>query len=254
MPESGGSESRGRWLLPEPHPAARNMALDQALLEAADAGGSPTLRFYRWSEPTLSLGYFQPLQLRETHRESGGLVAVRRATGGGAIVHHHELTYSLAVRLDSSVAGARMELYRGVHHAFAATLAELGLDAAPHHRAGGRLGDPDAFLCFQRRSEEDLIASGYKLLGSAQRRCRSAILQHGSLLLRASPHAPQLPGLEELAATTIDLPSLAQRITERIASRYRWRLEPATLDPQEIARAEQIERERFGNPAWLGRK
>ena len=257
-------------LLPGAYRPALNMAIDQMLLESVDAGGPSVLRFYHWTQPTLSLGYFQSLRSRDSHTESRGLVAVRRATGGGAIVHHHELTYSLVTRLPSSSVGARAELYRGVHAAFAETLTAFGLDTSPHHQLRGALGDADAFLCFQRRTEQDLVARGYKLLGSAQRRGRHAILQHGSLLLRASPHAPQLPGIEDLSPPLpgiedlsaapvdvqkhVDVQKLVAQVTQRIANRYRWTFRALPLTPEQIARAEQIEQDRFAHPSWLAKR
>ncbi|MEM6330787.1 MAG: lipoate--protein ligase family protein, partial [Planctomycetota bacterium] len=86
-----------RLIVDPPQPGARNMAVDEALLDAAAAGAGATLRLYRWSSPTLSLGYFQPLAARAAHPASAGCPCVRRHSGGGAIVHDHELTYSLAV-------------------------------------------------------------------------------------------------------------------------------------------------------------
>src|SRR5688500_20216584 len=86
-----------RLLLDVPAPGAWNMAVDEALLESAALENRCTLRFYRWSEPTLSLGYFQRYEDRRQHAASLSCACVRRASGGGAILHDHELTYSLAV-------------------------------------------------------------------------------------------------------------------------------------------------------------
>ena len=191
-PESIGDGAECLLVPFETFGGARNMSIDQSLLEAVDAGGPAVLRFYGWSEPTLSLGYFQSVRDRESHRDSGELTLVRRATGGGAIVHDRELTYSVAVRPADRSPGGREELYQGIHAAIAEAVQESGLRVRAYRESAGRLQDPDAFLCFQRRTAEDLIAHGYKILGSAQRRGRHAVLQHGSLLLRSSPHAPRV--------------------------------------------------------------
>ncbi len=233
---------------------ARNMSIDQSLLEAVDAGGPAVLRFYGWSEPTLSLGYFQSARDRERHRDSGELTLVRRATGGGAIVHDRELTYSVAVRPPDRSPGAREELYQGIHAAIAEGVEELGLRVRPDRESAGRLRDPEAFLCFQRRTAEDLVAHGYKILGSAQRRGRHAVLQHGSLLLRASPHAPELPGVEDLVAASIEAEALSDRITERVASRFGWRVRRWRLPQSLRRRAAEIERERFAAAGWTDKR
>src|SRR5688500_9559950 len=85
-----------RVITDPPASGAWNMAVDEALLESAATGSVATLRFYEWHEPTLSLGYFQPAADREQHAASRACPLVRRASGGGAIVHDRELTYSLA--------------------------------------------------------------------------------------------------------------------------------------------------------------
>ena len=265
--------------------AADNMALDQAILESVGHGGPPTLRFYQWSEPTLSLGYFQPLAERFSHPQSQSLAIVRRSTGGGAIVHHHELTYSVVLRSDRDLLdpfgpevppgdrglGARHQLYRSVHRAFARTIESLVQarcgqgSASPRTDAGEtlvspvgadvpRLADAEAFLCFQRRTSEDLVVHGYKVLGSAQRRGRFAILQHGSLLLRASPFAPQLPGLEDLLGVRVDLTRWVPVLAAAIAAELGWALESGDVTPDERAATERIRAERFGCGRWIGKR
>jgi len=134
------------------------------------------------------------------------LPMVRRATGGGAIVHHHDLTYALAVPQASSRVGAAPAIYNAVHSAVVEWLSDMGLAAqqwrepynfpasAPPTRAPGK----SEFLCFHRRSEGDVVVGDHKILGSAQRRNKEALLQHGSLLIATSPHAPTLSGLQEI--------------------------------------------------------
>ncbi len=83
-----------RLIVDPPQAGAWNMAVDEALLESAVAGGLPVFRLYQWSEPTLSLGYFQAVADRQQHPASHGCPLVRRRSGGGAILHAHELTYA----------------------------------------------------------------------------------------------------------------------------------------------------------------
>lgn len=104
-----------RLIFDSPQNGVQNMALDQALLDECQE--QPVLRFYRWSQPTLSLGYFQKHQQREGHQPSIDCPMLRRSTGGGAILHDHELTYSLLVPL-ALVPKRSADLYDVVHHGF----------------------------------------------------------------------------------------------------------------------------------------
>src|SRR5262245_36953745 len=108
---------------------ATNMASDDVLLRAA-ASGQPSLRFYGWSEATLSLGYFQSAAQRLAVPLLRDLPFVRRPTGGDALVHHHELTYCLAV--PSEQLHRSTPAWLTVHAVIATALAEFGVDAQPH--------------------------------------------------------------------------------------------------------------------------
>ena len=176
-----------RWLIDPPLDGPTNMARDEALLESVGLGESPpTLRFYRWSPPTISLGYFQPFQaLASLPPPAGDLAVVRRQTGGGAILHDQELTYSLILPLDHPLvrnAGPNT-LYNHVHGIFADLLKQFGI---PVNRGpvGGHCSQRGPFFCFERHSCFDLLVDGRKIMGSAQRRTAKAVLQHGSLILK----------------------------------------------------------------------
>lgn len=199
-----------------------NMALDQRMLEVAAERQCVMLRVYRWSEPTLSLGYFQPYSERWSHIPSSSIAVVRRATGGGAIVHHYDWTYCIAVphtwearaEGNSPIAnqkiGASQSLYDCIHDAVVQWLNGLGIDAMKWSSSCALAADvktePDkrAFLCFERRSCGDVVWGDEKVMGSAQRRIPGAVLQHGSLLLSPSPYAPLLRGLARALETSID--------------------------------------------------
>ncbi|MFG0261511.1 MAG: biotin/lipoate A/B protein ligase family protein [Novipirellula sp. JB048] len=247
---------------------AENMAIDQALLESAHHDVVPTLRLYSWSEPTLSLGYFQNARDRSTHPPSSTAALVRRATGGGAIVHHHELTYSFIWPLPNASPGAKAELYRQTHRAIVQALRSFGVEASRFGDHGNptltptvaRRADPSAatlatkprepFLCFQRRSAEDLILSGYKILGSAQRTSRQAVLQHGSLLLEVTPSAPELPGVVDLTSRRVPIEQLAVALTAAMAQAFQLEFEKYVLGAASRRRVQEIVSERFGQPAW----
>lgn len=255
----------GRLILPESGSAAWNMSLDQAIMESVgqqatqseDVG--PTLRFYTWSAPSLSLGYFQKhldanaILCQEGNRD-GSVDLVRRSTGGGAILHHHELTYSLTIPVPRGDSGARHDLYTGVHRSIIQALASAGVSAKPFREDNRLAGNESAFLCFQRRTDEDLIVSGYKVLGSAQRRAKRAVLQHGSLLLRASEFASELPGISDLTSRTIPSKELAMQITAQIEAQFGFRFEQDAVTAEERSRSEQIQNDRFSCSDWTKRR
>jgi lipoyl(octanoyl) transferase len=186
----------------DPQDGVRNMALDEALLEGAQTRGECTVRWYRWREATVSLGYFQAAEAAGAIPELAGLPMVRRLTGGGAILHHHEWTYSCTVPAGHPLAEVPTRIYDRVHEQVVAGLAERGIQAALR---GEALREREGtFLCFGRGDPRDVVLGGQKILGSAQRRRCGAILQHGSLLIRHSEHAPQFPGLLDLVSGTVD--------------------------------------------------
>ena len=250
------SPTLGRLIPLHARRGAENMAADQALLESVDATGQPVLRFYTWRRATLSLGYFQRLSERGEHAESQSLDCVRRATGGGAIVHHHELTYSISIPRDASSTGPRLDLYRATHRALAEALLEFGVRVAAFRELADTTTPPRSspFLCFQRRTDEDLIVGGYKVVGSAQRKSRTAVLQHGSVLLRSSPYAPQLPGIAELTSRSIPLQELAATFTQRVGRALTISWEPGGWTEQEMQRTAAVVEDKFGSDRWLRRR
>jgi lipoate-protein ligase A len=163
---------------------AFNMGLDEALLEAADA--PPTLRLYTWKPDTLSLGYFQALAHVPGHERARALV--RRITGGGAIHHVRELTFSIAVALDHPIyRGPTGESYARVHAALADALRQAGVAAAPRGAAALDSDRAGTGMCFHASTPLDLAWGGRKGVGSAQRRRRGRVVHHGSIKLGDSP-------------------------------------------------------------------
>ncbi|MDA1015291.1 MAG: lipoate--protein ligase [Planctomycetota bacterium] len=184
----------GSFLLIEEAPCSGewNMAVDEALLEHAADHSIRSVRVYGWKEPTVSLGYFQDIDEFADHPTWSKLPAVRRLSGGGAILHHHEITYSCCLPASDRWSRHPPDLYDAVHGAIVDLLRPAGV---PIQKRGQRLSDDSQFLCFARGDERDLVIGEHKVMGSAQRRRRGAVLQHGSLLLRRSEYAPQFPGL-----------------------------------------------------------
>ena len=227
-----------------------NMAVDELLWDWSGQTGRCALRVYHWAEPTLSLGYFQPYEDRYQHEASQGCAVVRRLSGGGAIVHDAELTYALALPADHPAAPARLRLYQSVHEAIVATLAELGIDAS---LGSAHLPDKAAtqpFLCFQRRGPGDIVVGPVKVGGSAQRRNRMAILQHGSVLLARSPAAPELPGLAEIAGYRCEAEAIIARWLPRLAQCLSLHFTEQPLSLAERHRAAQLAALRYASEDW----
>ena len=195
-----GDSVDGLVIVDLPRSGESNMAIDEALLQNATPAWPIVLRVYRWDRPTLSIGHFQRIEDRNEVPHLSELPWVRRKTGGGAIVHDHELTYSILIpnRANDTVKGHNEALYRAIHLSFVEQLQKLGWDASLSEScpcAAPVEKIPSHFLCFSRRSPVDLIIDNAKILGSAQRRSAAGLLQHGSFLLCHSQSTPELCGL-----------------------------------------------------------
>jgi lipoate-protein ligase A len=244
-----------RLILDEPAEGAWNMALDESLLESADrAGQGGCLRFYAWNEPTVSLGYFQNWEDRQQHAPSRRCPLVRRSTGGGAIVHDLELTYSLTIAVGARVRGDVTSYYEVLHGTLIQELALRGVAARLCRASPKRLPDQEPFLCFQRRAEGDVLIGNSKIAGSAQRRHRGALLQHGSVLLQRSAAAPELPGIAELESVVLDPKDLASCWAQRVAARLGLTLRADESSAQEMEAAKRIRSSRYAQPGWTNRR
>ncbi len=236
-----------------------NMALDETLLESVSSGTEVAyLRSYGWLSPTLSLGYFQ--RLAEAEPRWHEVPLVRRATGGGAIWHHRELTYAVVLPSRHPHARPSKGLYRIVHAAIADVLREQGVDA--QRRKGhetepaqpGQSSQSRPFLCFTDRDPEDIVSGGFKIVGSAQRRRAGAILQHGSILLKACERTPELRGACDLAEVSPDPGFWVDRVQLRIAQALGLKTLPCEPIPAVRRRAWELEYQIYRNAAWTRRR
>ncbi len=230
------------------------MAVDEALLDDAAAAGHLWLRFYRWADPTLSLGYFQGYEQRLVHRASRQCSLVRRMSGGGAILHDAEITYCLTVPVAHPLAEDSTRLYKAVHEVACRSAVLAGNRGQPAEADHPERQSEQPFLCFQRRSAEDVLVDGVKICGSAQCRRRGAIMQHGSLILSRSDSAPELPGLAEQAGFEIAAATLVQTWTAAIARRLNLGLSPAALEPALLDAVRTLALEKYSGQAWNRRR
>ncbi len=176
--------SYGRWrlLFAPPRSGAENMARDTALQARAAKTSEAVFSVYSWTRPTLSFGRHQPASgLYDVARiHAAGLDVVRRPTGGRAILHNREVTYSVTAPLEG--AGPLRETYSRINRILLDGLERLGIHAglaSPSERASA----PSIRPCFETPAEGELVADGGKLVGSAQWRDGGALLQHGSILV-----------------------------------------------------------------------
>lgn len=258
-----------------PRDGAYNMALDEVLLGQVESGRSgPVLRLYAWDPPCISLGYGQ-IAGREVDPEAcrrAGVGTVRRPTGGRAVLHWHELTYSLVCRRDDPLAGGELEdTYKVVGECLVEGLALLGVRAVLERARGRRQAprsDTASAPCFTSAARWEVKWNGRKLVGSAQRRWGQALLQHGSLL--TGPGHARLPELLPLPAAQrrrwADVLEGAsahlgqciapvpdhERIGDALARGFAARLgvewDTAGLDPEEASAAGALAVEKYADP------
>lgn len=220
------------------------MALDESLLEDSS---SCWLRFYSWEPFAVSLGYFQ--KHVDFAAEGSEFDLVRRPTGGGAILHAHELTFSLALP-ESALRGSTRESYGLINRGLLAALGTLDihLEKPQDCRAGsGR-------WCFAHPVGLDLVqADGRKVIGCAQRRSHGRVLHHGSLILEQHPRTPFTGSLRECGLDPA-MP-LVDRLSESLARTLCLRKREIERPPEKLlARALELEKERYGSEAWTRRR
>jgi len=247
-----------RLIIDPPLDGPDNMARDQALLESCAAtDAEPVLRFYAWSPATISLGRFQNYaDYEQLAPPAGGLQVVRRTTGGGAILHDLEVTYSLAVPAGHPlITGHANRLYELAHDAVIAAIGpqarRLGCDD-PCCDASSLHGP---FFCFARRHGLDVVVDDAeaptgvsKIAGSAQRRTPRAILQHGSIMLD-SRYAQQPVATWSGLTGPVDFQTAIDRLIPRFEEVLGITLHTADWEEAALAAAARI-RSRFAGQAW----
>jgi len=248
------------------------MAADEAILEHVERGEAlPTLRLYAWDPPCLSLGRAQPFSdVDRTRLESHGWEVVRRMTGGRAILHTDELTYSVTGTVnDPNLTGSLLESYNHLARPLLAAVQDLDLPVEMKEgKADGGTPNP---VCFEVPSTYEITVNGKKLIGSAQARRKEGVLQHGSLPLTGDltricqaltfpDEAARQAAIERLLARATTVESVlgrvvswetaAQAFVRAFETQLGLILETGELSPSELARAEELVSEKYAHPAW----
>jgi lipoate-protein ligase A len=245
-------------------PGALNMAIDEAMLIALAEGiFPPTLRFYGWAPPCLSLGRSQLLADADLPAcRAAGVDLVRRPTGGRAILHTDELTYSVTLLAsDPRAAGGVVESYRRLSEGLLAGLCRLGVEAVQAHGQRKPTSELTA-ICFDTPSDYEITAGGRKLVGSAQWRSRGRVLQHGTLPLygdltrvvsylsmpdgereiQRSTLAARALTLEDALGHTLPFAQVAHALAGGFAQALNLTLVPGELTDYECALADDLRR------------
>ncbi len=269
------SHSIWRVVKTPPAPGAWNMAVDEAILTAIGRQEvPPTLRLYSWQPACLSLGYAQPFSDVDQARVSQhGWEVVRRVTGGRAILHTDELTYSVSAPYsEPRLAGSVIESYRRLSQALLTALNALALpaQALPNqlNETDKKKQDP---VCFEVPSNYEITVAGKKLIGSAQARKKAGILQHGTLPLvgdltritqalifenerERQQAADRLLNRATTVKTAINQnvswEAAAEAFIQAFAETLNLTFEPAPLTPTEITLADQLVAEKYTHPSW----
>jgi len=254
------------------------MAVDEAILDHIIRGEAPpTLRLYRWDPPCLSLGYAQPAtDVDHQALSDHGWQLVRRATGGRAILHTDELTYSVCGLASNPIlAGDILTSYRRLSEAILLALQMIGLHVKALPKENGPKGPQTDPVCFEVPSNYEITADGKKLVGSAQARRKDGVLQHGTLPLNGdltritralvfeteahrSEAAQRLLERATTAESVTGVPVSWEQAAESFRRAFSEQLginfEPGELSADELALADELVESKYANPEWTLRK
>lgn len=263
-----------RLIVDSPADGAHNMAVDEALLTSVLQGISmPVLRLYAWSPPCLSLGYGQRASDADLERIAAfGWQLVRRPTGGRAILHTDELTYSVCLPADHPlVEGDVVQSYRRLSEALLVGLRLLGAQPQAQRAAHGGTNGP---VCFETPSHYEITVEGRKLIGSAQVRRKEhhgGVLQHGTLPLydditricdALSYHEPEERAaaktqvslractLQDVLGYRVAWQAAASAIAQGFATTFDLEFTESLLSPEESAHAAHLAAQVYSHESW----
>lgn len=267
------------------------MAVDEAILKCVGCGDAPpTLRLYAWQPPCISLGYAQPVaDVSLAALESRGWDIVRRPTGGQAILHMDELTYSvIGPKGEPRLEGGVLQSYLVIAQALLGAVESLGIQAQASMRPksnhepsqahangeGSREKARKNPVCFETPSDYEITVAGRKLIGSAQARRKEGVLQHGSLplfgditriiqVLEFESPAAREEAERRLLARAVTVENVlgvqltwthaAQAFKEAFEGKLNLELQEFELTPSEMTYAAELVREKYNHPDWTNR-
>lgn len=249
------------------------MAVDEAVFLESRQRPSPTIRFYTWLVPAVSIGYFQQVErdidLAACRRRS--VDVVRRPTGGKAVFHEQDWTYAVAGRAGQcGFPDDILGTYRIISRCLIAGLREMGIGSGMAEEGREEPDTPAGASCFSAPSRYELLVQGRKICGSAQMRSRGSFLQHGSLLLDFDPSRTGevlLPGrsgrqrqidhlrrsvtsLRQEGAAAPDVETLCRVMKRAFETELDIDLEEGALTPREEALRERLLREKYATDEW----
>jgi len=243
--------------------APYNMALDEAIATAVKRGNSPpTLRLYEWDIPSVSVGYFQRMRdINIDYCRERSIPIVRRPTGGRAILHNHEITYSFSVKTEYGVfSKGLLDSYKKISRAFGLALSKIGLASElklqkePHRNRSP--------LCFQSTSYGEITINSKKVIGSAQKRWTDGLLQQGSIpfiidedeiakvfRLKSSEIGKKFTGLKKILSN-LNIESFKDAIRVSFEETFDTRIILFSPSQDEISLAEELEIKKYSSPQW----
>jgi lipoyl(octanoyl) transferase len=259
-----------RFLDTQTQDAAFNMAIDEAvLLHHLQGQVPPTLRLFRWSQTAISLGRFQQVEreILTDDCESQGVALVRRPTGGRAVYHRDEFTYSFVSSKRYGIPDGIVAAYAYLAQGLISALASLGV---PAELSEGRVNKQPSAACFASSTQADLTSGGFKLVGSAQVWKDDALLQQGSLplddrstefyaLLRFADEAARNEALAEYREKTTPLHTFLPLVSwDEVARAFRSgfgtalnvTFQPGELSASEWELARQLAAEKYSQLTW----
>jgi len=243
--------------------ATYNMALDEAIATEVKKGNSlPTLRIYGWDRPSVSIGYSQKIHdINRDYCAEKDIPIVRRPTGGRAILHDHEITYSFSVKTDAGVfSKGLLDSYKKISKAFGLALLKIGLASELKlRRESHRSRSP---FCFQSASYGEITINSRKVIGSAQKRWPGGLLQQGSIpfiidedeiakvfRLKSSEIGEKFTGLKKILSD-LNTESFKNAIRVSFEETFSIRLVPSPSSYEEVSLAKELEVKKYLSSQW----